>query len=322
MALLNQIFYFHLAKVETLLNQAADEVNPAAWLFANNFRTPIFMLEATARLASKVYDNKDFEKLNERFKALEDALGIIDFYAGFAKDFADNKKVSLKSKKYLAEKQSFNTYMLNDLLVEDNWLNGKRIKKIRQQISANKDQSDKKELKGIIAYYEKSIMKLNDFMIACAFSNIEEDIHELRRRLRWLSIYPQATLGVFAYKMPNSRVLPFQKKYLVKEILKSPFNIMPTSLVVENPIFINKNSFIALSYTIAELGMIKDAGLKIEVLAEAIHYTSNLEAIQAIEKAHTILGKRYPTKAALLESAQNLSNTFFAEKNLENILAL
>ena len=45
-----QRFIFYLNQLQTLIDKAAKQKNPALWLFNNNARTPLFMLEALAKL--------------------------------------------------------------------------------------------------------------------------------------------------------------------------------------------------------------------------------------------------------------------------------
>ena len=86
-------FEFHLQKLEDLLTNGAKQKNAGLWLYNNNLRTPLFMLEALAKLYSGLHDKKMFCKLKEHFKLLEDTLGQIDYYDAFAKEFATNKRI-------------------------------------------------------------------------------------------------------------------------------------------------------------------------------------------------------------------------------------
>jgi len=80
-------FDFFLSQLQTLLAKAAKQKNPALWLYQNNARTPLFMLEGLAKMYSGIHNNKKFTKLKEHFKFLEDVLGAIDYYDAFAKLF-------------------------------------------------------------------------------------------------------------------------------------------------------------------------------------------------------------------------------------------
>ncbi|MBS1758205.1 MAG: hypothetical protein JSU03_13100, partial [Bacteroidetes bacterium] len=81
-------FEFYLVKLEALFAQAIADKNPALWLYNNNARTPLFMLEGLAKLYAGIHNKKKFLKIKEHFKLLEDTLGAIDYYDGFAKEFA------------------------------------------------------------------------------------------------------------------------------------------------------------------------------------------------------------------------------------------
>ena len=143
----------------------------------------------------------------------------------------------------------------------------------------------------------------------------------MRRRLRWLSIYPQALLGVFQYSKSIENPPKNLEKYLTPEILESKYNILPTTLQFTNPIEINKNYFFALSWIIAELGKIKDEGLRIMVLKEAIENTDNSDLKIDESEIHKILNTKQKSLETLLSSAEKIVKPYFEEQNLKNLLA-
>ena len=85
-------FDYHLNQLQILLDKAANQKNPALWLYRNNARTPLFMLEGLSKLYAGVHNKKKFSKLKEHFKNLEDVIGTIDYYDSFAKDLLKIKK--------------------------------------------------------------------------------------------------------------------------------------------------------------------------------------------------------------------------------------
>lgn len=94
-------FEYFLNQLQQLLTRAGKQKNPALWLYRNNARTPLFMLEGLAKLYSGLHNKKKFSKIKEQFKLLEDALGSIDYYDAFAKQFAGNKKIPVSITSYL-----------------------------------------------------------------------------------------------------------------------------------------------------------------------------------------------------------------------------
>ena len=317
-----EIFNLHLSKVETLINESKNQQNPALWLFDNGLRTPMFMLEATARVYEKVYDSKDLEKRKEQIKTIEDVIGAVDYYNAYAKELALNANVKPEIITYLNQQTEIKLVELNKILEEENWLNGKKIEKIKETLSEIDWLSESDEFVEISKFYAKSITKIDEFIKITTFNfdHLEDDVHELRRRLRWLSIYPQALSGVFQYSKSDEKPDSHLNKYLTQEILNSKFNIMPTTLSFDKPIQINKNYFCTLSWIIAELGKLKDEGLRVLVLKEAIENSDDSNQEINETEVYKILNQKQKTLDELLNEAEKIVKTFFVEKNLNSIL--
>ena len=145
------IFEIHLHKVEKLFKEASKQANPALWLFLHDLRTPMFMLEAVARVYEKVYDSKDFAKRKEQFKQLEDTLGSIDYYYFFSKELSQNKKIKSEIIDYLNAQTNAKLKELNKILKEENWLNGKRLKKNKENLDKSEWMTQEEEIEAIRA---------------------------------------------------------------------------------------------------------------------------------------------------------------------------
>ena len=309
-------FDCQLNKIETLRIQAVKQENPAEWLFLNDMRTPMFMLEALSKMYANWHNKKIFEKLNEIFKTLEDTLGAIDYYAAFEKEFADNSEIPTAVKSFLTERKKEQIEKLYRLLKEDGWFSGKRVRKINEKLAEVDwlNEADEHELLKI--FYQKEIKKIVKFTLKTQFifDNVEEDVHELRRRLRWLSIYPQAMQGAIKLA-PLDPLSKHLKKYLTPDIVNSPYNKFPTSDTQSLFLILDESYFYALSWMIKELGKIKDQGLKINVLQEAFAKDES-----PLETAYKILGDDYPRIETLLESASRIVKQYFEEDNLNHII--
>ena len=314
-------FDFQLNKIATLLQQAEHEEDPALWLFLHDMRTPTFMLEALSKLYANWHNEKAFTKLKDTFKTLEDTLGAIDYYAAFAKEFAANDKIPVSVTTYLEQKVKEKTQILNKILIQDDWLTGKRVKRINDKLDEMDWLNEAQEGTLLQSFYTKQIEKIEKFIreTQFVFDNVEEDVHELRRRMRWLSIYPQALQG--AIKLEKvSPVAPQLVKYLTPEIVSSPFNKFPISNALSHFLIFEESYFLSLSWMIAALGKIKDKGLKIEILKEALQETAMLSDATALENTYKILGPDYPKMAALLAEASALVKQYFEEENLKHII--
>jgi len=316
-------FTHYLQQLQPMLQTANAAENPALELHQLNARTPLFMLEALTRLYEKIHNKKIFGKLKVHFKLLEDMLGAVDHYDAIYKELAGTKKIPAAIKKYLQTKTNEKLAALNEVLVGEGWTGGdnKRMDKITAKLKKADWLNEEEDAGAIKKLYAKSIAGIVEDIATneINFDNVEEDVHELRRELRWLSIYPQCFQGLFQLK-PNSKPTAAQKKYLTKEITGSAFNKMPVKGTLKNTITLHANNFYALSWMIAELGKLKDNGLKIEALTEAILATTKSQEKQALAQAYKISDPGQLSMAEILSLAKKESELFFKEKMLGGLM--
>lgn len=314
-------FIIQINKVEKLLKQAQTHENPALWLFLHDLRTPIFMLEGLSKLYSAFHNKKEFAKLKEKFKALEDALGVVDYYASFQKEFAHDHKLPASIHLYFQQKTNANLLVMSKLLAKGNWLSGKFLGSLTKQLDNLNWKEEREEKDFFKKYYKKQVEKIEDFIKEekLPFTNIEEHVHELRRKIRWLSIYPQALNG--AVKLVETKPkLPRLQKYLIPEIVNSPFNNLQVLKKQTEFLEIDKEKFLALSYMIFQLGELKDKGLKINALKSAYQAVFLLKDEAAYAETYKHLGQKYPQLSQILNDASEISKTYFSEKNLNFLL--
>jgi hypothetical protein len=316
-------FDFFLNQLQTLLTKAAKQKNPGLWLYQNNMRTPLFMLEGLAKLYSGLHNQKKFEKIKAQFKVLEDILGAIDYYDAFAKEFSKNKNIAPAIISYLQAQTREKIQSLNETLTEKEWIgpDSKRIKKIQEKLSTANWLKEEKEIKELNDFYGQAIYEIVEFVKSDQFhfANVEADVHELRRKLRWLSIYPQAVKGCI--QLTNSKTASKEvNKYLTTEIISSPFNRMPDAGNGKYFLLLNKKYFYALSWMIAELGKLKDSGLRVIAIKEALQQTTPVSDSVAYAKAYSMLGKTEPKLQQVLTKAEAVCKTYFAEHNLEHLV--
>jgi hypothetical protein len=255
-------------------------------------RTPFFMLEGIARIYLEAYGKKPFKKWLEHFKRMEDTLGQIGFYT------IDCQTGSLTQKE--AEKCSAKAKIYYNRLAVDlalfKWYDGERIAKMQKK--ASNLIIDNQEVSKIRSVLQDEIRKIIVFHETCDYSNMEEGIHELRRKLRWISIYAQALNGMIQLKKSSKQLV--DKKYLTKAIKTSPYNRLPTAPQGGETILFNQDSFYALSWLINELGIIKDKRLVL------------------MQKKDT--ATRGKPGITLSREAERICRTFFAENHLEKLL--
>ncbi|MEO6904827.1 MAG: hypothetical protein ABI148_00565 [Ginsengibacter sp.] len=316
-------FVNYLDKIQAILDKAEFSENPALVVYQEDMRTPLFMLEGLSRLYKKINNHKKLKKLNVLFKYVEDLLGVIDFYDGFHKEFVNEKKIPGLITNYLNEKKDEKLEDLNDYLKEEKWIgkHKKRISKILKDLDEVKWLDEKNDTIAILDVYHDDIKKVIKKYKRknLEFCDIENDVHEFRRELRWLSIYPQALHGLMQLKS-NAEQPEFLKKYLTPEIMNSPFNVMPDGSALPYHIILNDGYFYALSWMIAQLGKLKDNGLKITILQESIAavYKTHENVEQLI---YSICDQNQQTLPQILEQSQKIATTFFSEEILQNIIA-
>jgi hypothetical protein len=316
-------FEFFLDQLQVLLTKAAKQKNPGLWLYQNNARTPLFMLEGLAKLYSGIHNRKKFEKIKSQFKVLEDILGAIDYYDAFAKSFSKTKNIPAAITSYLQAQTREKIQSLNEILTEKEWLGaeGNRIKKIKEKLQSANWLKEKKEVEELNDFYGAAIYEIVEFVQTekFHFNNVEADVHELRRKLRWLSIYPQALRGAVQLSNTKSKEKALAK-YQTTAIISSPFNKLPDAGDTKYFLLLNKQYFYALSWMISELGKIKDNGLSVIAVKEALQQTNPLSDAAAYTKAYQYLGKTQTKLPQLLKDAETICKTYFNEHNLEHLV--
>lgn len=314
-------FQFYLDKLEDQLEAAGREKNPALWLYTHDGRTTFFMLEGLAKLYAGIHNKKKFEKIKEHFKLVEDAIGAVDYYDSYAKEFMTDPGIPANVVNYMQAQAREKIQSLNEILNEEKWLSGQRIAKISGKLEDADWLDAKDELKGIFGFYKSSIEEIKTFFTEAGgeFKEIEAQVHDVRRKLRWLSIYPQALQGVVQLNESDNTAASVQK-YLVPEIVNSPFNKMPPTGSNTHFLLLEKNYFLALSWMIAELGKLKDVGLKVLAVAEALQQTEGADHDMAVQRAAEILGLHAAVLDNVLTDASTIFRRFMEEKNLDNLI--
>ena len=101
---------------------------------------------------------------------------------------------------------------------------------------------------------------------------------------------------------------------------------MPDAADLKYFLIFDQKRFFALSWLIAELGNLKDSGLKVEVIKEAILQTSpqsptaKTNEKNTLAKAYKLAGVAQKTLEQILDAAEKISQTFCKEKNLEDLI--
>jgi hypothetical protein len=315
-------FLHFLSKMEMILDEATASANPARIVYEQDLRSVLFMLEGLSRIYKKVYPHQKIKKLEKKFKHFEDLLGGLNFYDEFYKLFQDNEKIPGLVTSYTAEKAEEKLNEVNKFLIEKKWIGKKKkqLKKIYKILDKVEWFDETGDARAVALIYENEIIKvIKKFKRREEpFIDIEQDVHELRRQLRWLSIYPQALCGLVQLTAEND-CPEYLKKYLTPEIVHSKFNVMPAGDALNHQIFLNRNYFYALSWMIAELGKLKDSGLELILLKEGLKKVFKVSA-HSDRLAGSFRNDGQLTIAEVLQKSNNIADQFFHEKILSHLV--
>lgn len=187
-----------LSEVAYLINTYRNNKDLVQELYINDLRTPLFMLEGLARIYRKIYDKKVFEPFLILIKKLEDALEEYDYWYVLHQQLQPIENIATVKNKVASNIDNAKTTIMQ-ILTEDGWLNEDFIElnlSVLASISWKDETDSRKEFKKV---YQKEIDKIKKFINTLQFplASMEDEVHELRRKIRWLSIYIHASDGPF-----------------------------------------------------------------------------------------------------------------------------
>lgn len=269
-----------LKKIIKLSITSSKKENPTLHFFQQNARTSFFDLEAACRIFRKTHSKVIAEPLLEMYKSAEDAIGKYDFIKQSGSEILKNGKLleEIKDKVLLQEKKA--QIELKQFLLREKWLPDATDKVTNHlELMKNILETDSSEFRNdFIQFLKYSTLKIDKEYRKGELDPhlIEEGIHEIRRKLRWISIYAKIA-GGFIQTRASKKVPPEYEKYITQEVILSPFTQLPECQKEVEPILIKQENFLALSWIIQALGELKDKGL-----------------IQ--EKHEQLLGERSPSK--------------------------
>lgn len=312
-------FLHYSAQLQNLLSEAAKHQNPALWLHQHKVRTVLFMLEALTRIHQKAFNEKLFSKWYKRYKRLEDIFGKIDDHFVIMSKVNEGKNVPVTLLSYLSKQTDILLNDCNRLLNRKQWLNGRQFKfdKKIMEYTVLYDKEYAGELKKAI---QDEIEEIKDFCEErdYTFTLIEDEVHEIRRKLRWLSMYGQALMGLIQLK--KKKVFKTKLNYLTQEILDSPYNLLPQKPEDGKVIFYDYHAFFALSYVIDALGKLKDSVLPVHMVSSVLVKTEHISLKAAEIKALKILVLKNDHELQAVTEASRLMKIFVTQDRIPDKL--
>jgi hypothetical protein len=311
----HQLFQNYLQASLELFQKAIGEKGPSYFLYQHKARSPLFMVEALIRLVNRLIDDKEIRHSLKAVKKLEDRIGKIDEADGFLQLFGNNKKVKRAQLGHFREKRD-KILQKSDAKLIDKAYYQNLFHNIISEFTINfNDRMLILKLKEIIL---KELEKAHHYFLKhrTRFSSIEE-VHEIRRKLRWISMYAQALNGVVVLKDDKTKY-KWEKEMITQADKKLKYNKLEINKQLEEHIEFNNKAFLAISHVITQLGTIKETGLQIAALASSLK-DIGITGKEATRIARQQLGIRKSEKE-LLQEAHELMESFFVTHRIHELL--
>jgi len=258
------------------------------------------------------------------FKSLEDQLGKVDYYDGFIKEFSVQENFPAVLLGHIKAQMDKELRKLDVMLKKDGWIDGKMstLQSIKDKLQSANWKTGKDDRKGVGEAIVKAIetIEKNYSSGKLNFDDIEHGVHEFRRQIRWISIYAQAVDGLIQLKKTR-KPDPTLKSYLTKEVLASPYNKLPPVKRRIVPIMADAHAFYALSWMIAECGRLKDDGLRVILLENAIRETNFISEKKLKATARQLAIKTTMPLRQIRKTVRSLADKFINEDKVLDRIA-
>ena len=309
--------YDSLHGLVSLSKEAAKTDDPTLHFFKLNARNNFFDLEAAFRIFRKTHSKDVAEPLYDIYKSAEDALGKYDFISSSGIKILSKSKLSEEIKEKINHQEKKARIELKQFLQKENWLPdatenvSKQLEQMEDILATDSDDFRK----DFIKFLTKTISKIDEEYRKGELDPhlLEEGIHEMRRDIRWISIYAKIS-GGFIQTQKSEKVNSEYKKYLTEEIISSPFIKLPPCPAGVEPINLRFENFAALSWMIQALGNLKDEGLNYENQVQLLGEEKSTKNEKKDSKNST------DTLARITEEGLKICDAFFVKDNILNRL--
>ncbi len=298
-----------VAQLDSVIMQARREPGALAdLLLAQNGRKLLFALEGQLR----IYEGKLGKLAQEPLadvKKLEDALGAWSLYEKEIPAQIKDKNFPKAVVKQLEKIATVKRDAVKEILEKD-WLPDadkrnqvpvlNRMLRGLREADFGSYQADRAYLKET---FSGQFEKIENFKVD--FNDLQGGVHELRRKLRWPSIYIDALDGAVQLSAKQNP-LHRMRKMLSDDEAKSPFVTgLPGPAREEQPIVMSKSLYIAVSKLIREIGTIKDKGEYVEFLSEVFVEAGKAKSVKKAEPiVRKLLGLEHVTHEWIAQESE------------------
>lgn len=304
-------------QLRELFQKAITQENPAMFLFEKKARTLLFTIESLTRILSKVSEDKQIKVHYKSVKECEDALGQIDLDHNLYRQFSENKKIKKEQANYFLKRRDKTLKKWNQKLILNHFYQD-TFNRLSDPGRINL--TDVTSVSILQQEIEKELGKCKAFFLKrpAKFTKIEDELHRIRRKLRWISIYAQSFNGIIVLDT-DKKIYPWEKKFITSVEITSPYNTLVIKRNLKQYIHFNKKAFLALSYVINHLGEIKDKCIVQDELKRALIETgvhTPLEATNLVIKQLNV--KQSPLEE--LATAHTLLREYFVKYRIHELL--
>jgi len=260
-----------------------ERAMPGHRLYQAGGRTSLFMVQALARIERGSRKSPAvFEGLLGDVKRLEDTLGDIDYWWCFLQS-VERRGLPAPLAGWAANKHAQACGRLEGWLAAGDWIDHKylpadapvtlRTRALGKALRKATWPGRKRERRRVGRYLVERLRKVHTDALALDMNDLEAGVHELRRKVRWFSLYAAALDGAVVLDPDVAPPTKGWSRYLGEAVVNSPFNRLPAPGAGVDPLTLPAPLFYALSWTIAELGGIKDAAQETELVEHGLHAT-------------------------------------------------
>lgn len=266
-------------------------------------RGPLFSIEGLARIYESKYP-ETMTSLRKQSKAFEDRLGRhIDMveHIKYARDIgADAATIRYLQKLVREDRKESPDYpeidedkmTLVDFLLYNDWIEAEepRLAKWEKKVAQTDWDGPRKDR----AYILDRLIEVTQELRKEEWNmgEIQDGMHDFRRRVRWLSIYVQSLRDLLVLDYPD---LPKFDGILTEPIASSKYATLPAEEKLAFPILLPHALYLELTKAIEELGYAKDtAEAMYEWLPEALLQSGEASTLAAARRKAAELVKKHP----------------------------